>query len=264
MDIYKKIYELKSENAAFATATVVAHKGSAPGKTGFKIVVDATGNSFGTVGGGAIEKEVIEESQRRMKSGQSGMHTYLLAKDGHPADGITVVPMSCAGEVTIFYDVQAVCPTVYVFGGGHVGQALLYHLKPLGFHTVLIDNRETFAKSEINPNANSIILEDYEKYASTFIPANGSFVCILTHGHQYDSKILNILFGRKLRFPYIGIIASKTKAAGLLKKVHQVVPDADTASVFTPVGLKIGGNSAGEIGLAIAAEIQSVRYNKKE
>ena len=33
----------------------------------------------------------------------------------------------------------------------NVGNALLYHLKPLKFFTILVDNREEFANKEQNP-----------------------------------------------------------------------------------------------------------------
>ncbi len=263
MKIYNKINELILQNAAFVTATVVEHKGSAPGKTGFKIIVENDGTSSGTVGGGAIEKEVIDEAQNRLKTGISGLQEYVLSSNAKETETATIVPMSCAGRVTIFYEVHGQRPTVYVFGGGHVGQALLYHLKPLGYYSILIDNRNEFANSDKNPHAAEIVHADYEEFTEKFEAVPNSFLVILTHGHKYDSKILNILYKRKLNFPYIGIIASKTKAAGIFKNLRETIKgNVDTSCVYSPVGLKIGGNSASEIGLAIAAEIQSVRYGK--
>lgn len=263
IEIYKKINQLVADNAPFVTTTIVDHKGSAPGKTGFKMVVENDGSICGTVGGGAIEKKVIEEALERLKTGQSGLQEYLLSGKGKETENIIVVPMSCAGRVTVFYEVHGRRPTVYVFGGGHVGGFLLYHLKPLGFHSILIDNRKEFANLEKNPFASEIIHADYEEFAVTFEPVPNSFLVILTHGYKYDSKILNILFKRNLSFPYIGIIASKSKAAGILKNLRETINDqVDISSLHMPIGLKIGGNSAAEIGLTIAAEIQSVRYRK--
>ena len=119
--------------------------------------------------------------------------------------------------------------------------------------------RELISKGEVNENVKFL----YEKYSEKFDPVEGSFVVILTHGHKYDEKILNILYQRKLSFPYIGIIASKSKAVVLLKRLKENQDKSTNTSVIhTPVGLNIGGISAAEIALAIAAEIQSVRYNK--
>ncbi|KAA3610224.1 MAG: hypothetical protein D8M58_06655 [Calditrichaeota bacterium] len=263
MEIYNKINTLIAENESFVTATIVEHKGSAPGKTGFKIIIESDGTTTGTVGGGAIEKKVIEEAQKRLSTSENGLQEYLLSDKIEKDETAEIVPMSCAGRVTIFYEVNGNRPTVYVFGGGHVGQALLYHLKPLGYHSILVDNRIEFAEAVKNPNASEIIHADYEEFANSFEPVPNSFVAILTHGHKYDSKILNIFYKRGLDFPYIGIIASKTKAAGIMKNLRDSLDEkVDTSKIYSPIGLKIGGNSASEIGLAISAEIQSVRYGK--
>ena len=51
MNIYEKILELKRRNVPYTIATVVKTEGSVPGKVGFKILVDHSGKSTGTVGG---------------------------------------------------------------------------------------------------------------------------------------------------------------------------------------------------------------------
>lgn len=263
MDIYKQAAELIQNNQSFVIATIIHSEGSVPGKVGFKILVHSDGSATGTVGGGAIEKQVIDEALQRLAKAESGTSDYILSDKARESENVKVIPMSCSGKLSVFYEVRGSMPTVYIFGGGHVGQALLYHLKPLAYHTILIDNREEFAGKDKNPYASENIFTDYEEYARQFTPAGNSFVTILTHGHKYDSKILNILYERKLSFPYIGIIASKTKAAGILKSLRENHGEhSDTSNIYTPVGLKIGGTSAAEIGLAITAEIQSVRYGK--
>ena len=169
MNIFNTASELKKNNEPFALATVIDSKGSSPGKVGFKMIVKSDGTSIGTVGGGAIEEEVIEEAIGRIHSGENGTKEYLLSDKKESVKGdITVVPMSCSGRVTIFYEVHGKLPTVYVFGGGHVGNALLYHLKPLKFFTILVDNRDEFANKEQNPNASQIILNKYDELLKRF------------------------------------------------------------------------------------------------
>ena len=263
MEIFEKAAELKVSNQPFVIATITDVQGSAPGKTGFKILVRGNGDFIGTVGGGAIEKHIIEESLERLGRKESGTSRYVLSQNAKETKEVKVIPMSCSGRLSVFYEVHGSRPIIYVFGGGHVGQALLYYLKPMAYHSVLIDNREQYANTKKNPDADEIIFEEYEKYAKKFDPVDGSYVVILTHGHKYDEKIINILYKRKLSFPYIGIIASKSKAVVLMKRLKENQgKEIDTSNIHTPVGLNIGGNSAAEIALAIAAEIQSVRYQK--
>lgn len=261
INIFEQAAELSKKNTAFVIATVIFVEGSAPGKIGFKILINNDGTTTGTIGGGAIEKYVIEEALKRIISSQSGSVKYILSdKTSHSKEGV-VVPMSCNGRLTIFFEVYGKRADVYIFGGGHVGQALLYYLKPLNFYTILIDSRSLYALQQKNPDADQIICAAYEDYVSKFEPQAGSYIVILTHGHKYDEKILNILYNRKLTFPYIGMIASKSKAAGILKRLRENFGSStDTSAVHSPVGLKIGGNTPAEIALAICAELQTIYF----
>ena len=266
MSIYEEVTRLEQENRPFVLATVVEQKGSVPGKVGFKMLVREDGSISGTVGGGAIEKEVIREALQRLRENRSGLQEYLLSKNKTEAPGdARVVPMMCNGKVWVYYEVHGSLPTVYVFGGGHVGQALLYFLKPLGYHRVLIDNREEFANPEKNPHASEWIFSDYEKYARGFQPAPGSFAVILTHGHVHDHAIARAIFERRLDLAYVGVIASRNKAASLRKYLQEELgKEVDLSRLHSPVGLNIGGTTATEIALSIAAEIQAVRYGLTE
>lgn len=264
MNIFNIAADLKKQNEPFVLATVIDLKGSSPGKIGFKMIVKNDGTSFGTVGGGAIEGTVIEEAIGRIFSGENGKKEYILSdKKGNVNGDITVVPMSCSGRITIFYEVHRKLPPVYIFGGGHLGNALLYHLKPLNFFTILIDNRDEFANKEKNPNASKIILSNYDEYSKSFNPPDDSFFIILTHGHAYDFEIAKNLYLKKRNFPYIGVIASKSKAATVLSRLKaELGKDIDLSNFHSPIGLKIGGSTAEEIALGIAAEIQSVYYKQ--
>ena len=265
MNIVKKILELQESNRAFVIATVIESKGSAPGKSGFKIVVDSQGNTYGTVGGGEIEFEVIEHCKRLMSIGKNEVKKYLLTKkDVIVEEDITIVPMICNGNITIFYEVSGVKPEVYIFGGGHVGQALLRILSSLGYHIKLIDNREEFCNPSTAPSADEYICTDYIDFTEQFEPSENSYLISLTHGHSFDYEILKRVYSRKLNVKYIGVISSKSKGKQLKDKLlDEVSEDLDFSKLHTPIGLKIGGDSADEIALSIAAELQTVRYSKK-
>ncbi|GAB4371533.1 MAG: hypothetical protein Kow0042_14320 [Calditrichia bacterium] len=139
MKVYKKIAELIEENKSFTIATVVDTRGSVPGKIGFKMVVDREGKSFGTVGGGELEQRVVAECIARLERGESGLREYLLQeKAGSAKKGqAEVIPMMCNGKVWVYYEVVRNRPSVFVFGGGHVGQALSYFLSKLNYHLIL-------------------------------------------------------------------------------------------------------------------------------
>jgi xanthine dehydrogenase accessory factor len=265
MNIYDHVSKLNAKNTSFALTTVIKTSGSVPGKIGFKMVVSEDSKTYGTVGGGALEQTVIKEALRRLESNESGIEDYTLSSSlDSPTDASkNVIDMNCNGKTSIFYDVHKQNPSVYVFGGGHVGQALLYFLSPLNYYLRLVDNRPEIASKEFSPNADEINSQEYVEYASTFKPDENSYIVILTQGHRYDYDILASIIRRKLNVKYIGIIASRNKAASMKKRLREKFgSDFSHLNISTPVGLKIGGNTAAEIALAIAAEIQSIRYEK--
>jgi xanthine dehydrogenase accessory factor len=264
MDVYKVASELKSKNQAFVIACVVNAIGSSPGKAGFKMIVKSDGTSIGTVGGGAIEAEVIREAKNCLTAGENKLQEYFLSdKDLKVKNGVKIIPMSCNGGITIFYEVHGRQPTVYVFGGGHVGSSLLYFLKPLKFFTILVDERAEYLSKEKNPYASDYILGDYDEFTKKLNPPEDAYFVIVTHGHNYDEIILKNIYSKKRNYNYIGVIASKSKAASLAKSLkNEFGNKIDLSNFHSPIGLKIGGSTAEEIALGIASEIQSVYYKK--
>ena len=266
MDIHNKIVELKKANKLFAVATIIKSSGSVPGKPGFKIVVDSKGNHYGTIGGGAIEKQIITDCLDILKLGNPEIKDYLLSDKSTSSiikNGPKVVPMKCRGRISVFFEIYGQKPNLYIFGGGHVGSALINIISNLKYHITLIDNRNEYASAENHPLADEIIETDYEQYANKFKPKPDDFIVIVTHGHNFDFKILKILYERKLDLKYIGLIASQSKAREMIAGIKKAFgKKTNIDNIYSPIGLKIGGDTAEEIAFSIAAEIQSVRYNK--
>jgi xanthine dehydrogenase accessory factor len=265
MTIHETITELKKNNNSFVIVNVVKVEGSTPGKTGFKMIVESNGKTYGTVGGGAIENEAVNESQRLMVSGTDNiMREYILNKDEEIEHGdATVVKMTCNGKIWLYYEVEKNLPSIYVFGGGHVGQALINILVNLNYYVILIDNREEIV-DKTRAKKIHCIYSDYKEFAEKFIPAEDSFFVSLTYGHQYDYDILKAIYKRNLVKQYIGVIASRSKAAGMINNLKsELGNDIDLSKLHSPIGLKIGGDTAYEIALSIAAEIQAVNYGNR-
>ena len=103
LDVYKVASELKTKNQAFVIAIVVKSTGSSPGKAGFKILVKRDGTSVGTIGGGAIEAEVVREAKNCLTGGENKLQEYFLSnKSTKVKEDIKIIPMSCNGGITIY------------------------------------------------------------------------------------------------------------------------------------------------------------------
>jgi len=229
------------------------------------MVVEPNRVISGTVGGGAIEEKAKDDALDALAKGESVTREYLLSDKVDEKDNdITVVPMKCQGKATIFYEVYNSLPTVYVFGGGHVGQALLKMLSDLNYYSILVDNREEFADQNVNKYASKIIHSDYIEYSNHFNPSYDSYIVILTHGHSYDYEILHAIYKREINVKYIGAIASANKARELKSKlVRELGKSTEVDKIHAPIGLNIGGTTASEIAVSICAEMQSIRYQSE-
>src|SRR3954451_25326631 len=79
-----------------AVATVVATRGSAPRPLGSKLAVSQAGELAGSVSGGCVESDVVEQAREVLAGGAPRLVTYGLTPD--PAWSVGV---PCGGEIDI-------------------------------------------------------------------------------------------------------------------------------------------------------------------
>lgn len=72
-------------------------RGSCPGKTGFKMVVSPTGPSLGSIGGGALEHQVIQLCRKRMidESTAAVLRSFDHRRDAEPGEKSGMI---CSGS----------------------------------------------------------------------------------------------------------------------------------------------------------------------
>jgi len=99
-DLYQQIFDAQTRGERVVVATVAHTRGSTPQRRGAKMLFFANGDVAGTVGGGCIEAEVWAEAQEAMRSGQAGLHHFLLTAEEASEEG-----MVCGGTMDIFIDV---------------------------------------------------------------------------------------------------------------------------------------------------------------
>jgi len=261
MDILEKSYQLKKEVIPFVIATVVEAEGSTPGKAGFKMIITEKGETFGTVGGGTVEKLVERDALIFLKKRMNKIRKYDLNADKSTSDKAT--GMICGGKMKVYFETHTPKRKVYIFGGGHVSQALEKILPKEKYSIVIIDNREEFSAKSLHPLADELVCEEYENYLEDFKPNTGSYAVIITHGHRFDYNVLRVIIKRELAFEYIGMIGSKMKVQATQDKIKKELGEVNLERLYSPIGIDIGGSSASEIALSIAAEMQAVEYNRK-
>ena len=251
MNIFTTCSELLEAGHAFAIVTVIEASRGTPGKEGFKLLVADDGRLFGTVGGGALEHRAIEEARQVLKRDQGRILSLELADLG----------MVCGGKVTLVLEPVKSHTAFAVFGGGHVGRALSPILESLRFRVTVFDCREEMVAELKKNGPRSVLVESYDnldKVKALLLPAKYCFIA--THSHEYDYAILKQLLRFSDEYRYIGLIGSTRKVAEV---AHRLQNDgiALPAYLFAPVGLDLGGNTAEEIAVAVAAEVIARRHD---
>jgi xanthine dehydrogenase accessory factor len=243
---FNRILELLGQGRPCVVATVVLSMGSAPRRIGARMIIERDGAITGTIGGGGLEKTVIADALRAQKRKKSELKTYSLQKK----DGIQV----CGGKVGIFFEVLEPARQLIICGAGHIGLALSYLGKLLGFEVVVLDNRKAFANIARFPHADRVLAARYEAGLKRLGGGSGTFIVIVTHGHAFDGVCLEAAL--KMPTDYVGMIGSRRKIKDVFAWVKKKgIRPAALKRVHTPVGLDIGAETPEEIAVAIMAEI---------
>ncbi|MBZ9851173.1 xanthine dehydrogenase accessory protein XdhC [Mesorhizobium sp. CA14] len=104
---------------------------------------------------------------------------------------------------------EAHLPHVYLFGGGHVGQALAASLALLPIHVVVVETRSEALEGM--PETVETRLTPMPEAVVRDAPAGAAFA-VLTHDHALDFLIVAEALKRD-DSAYVGMIGSKTKKA---------------------------------------------------
>ncbi len=252
-ELARRLSEAIEAGTGLGLATVVSAQGSTPGRVGFKMLVYRDGTSFGTVGGGELEKRVLDTVRAGLA--EPSIARFVMSGDPRVPDGTHMI---CGGVAEVFLEPLGLSDELYVFGGGHVGGALVRVGRLGGFRVIVYDNRPEFASRERHLEANEVISAPYEELGEHVRFGPRTFIAIMTHGHRHDEIVLRACLGRERA--YLGCIGSKAKAHKMLARLRDTgVDDDQLHRIDMPIGLDIGSQAAGEIAISIIAQIMAVR-----
>jgi xanthine dehydrogenase accessory factor len=227
-----------------AMATVLDRKGSAPSTPGQKLYVCDDGTSIGTVGGGAVEREVLAALVPYLADDppRASVRELLLGAE---------LGMCCGGRVSVLLEPLVSVDPCLVVGGGHVATATAPLLARLGLAVTVVDPREAWATEGRLPGVRTLVGAFDE--LGREVPERGIFLA-MTHDHGEDQRAIEWALRRS--FSFVGGVGSRAKAERTKKRLlHRGFSESDAARVRMPVGLDIGARLPDEIAVAIAAEL---------
>ena len=157
-------------------------------------------------------------------------------------------------EAPVLVDPLSLSGYVYIFGGGHISQALVPVLAQVDFRPVIFEDRPEFARPELFPGAAGVYLGDFFNFGKTITVRRQDYIAIMTRGHMADHEVLE----QALRTParYLGLIGSRSKMAITRQKLLDAgFTEADIRRIHNPIGLPILAETPAEIAISIAAEM---------
>jgi len=260
MNIYQKISEYTTKGTPLVVVSVTEKKGDGPVEVGKKMIVTINDVAHGTVGGGALEYQARELCKDIFHTRKSMSKTYLL-KEGAVVKDSETLPMECGGMVSLFFEYIGPMEYIYVFGAGHVGQALTNILKTMNFHLKVIDERKHVIDQF--KGGDEVILSPFVSYIEKVGLVEDSFVVVCTPSHKHDYNVINKVLEKNIKLKYIGMLCSPQKLQDYLGKTYeQFGKDINLSNFYSPIGLDLGGGSPEEIAISITSEILAVHNDK--
>jgi xanthine dehydrogenase accessory factor len=242
--------------------TVASTQGSAPREAGAWMAVFAH-NMLGTVGGGRLELEAIAEARRCLAAHQSeAVRRFSLGPSlGQCCGGVVQLRFEFVDGSDVAALTERLAPRLAplaLFGGGHVGQALVNALAPLPFAVRWIDSRDEIFPAQLPSNV-ACEHSDPVHAAVRDLPP-GSRVLIMSFSHAEDLDVVAACL-RRLReqddLPYIGLIGSASKWATFGHRLEERgFSSTERARVTCPIGVAgIHGKQPEVIAASVAAQI---------
>ncbi len=259
--------ELLDQLAADAAVlvTVQSTRGSVPRGPGTWMAVFA-GTTVATVGGGHLEYDAITHARCLLHNGTGEVQVrYALG----PSLG-----QCCGGEVVLHFERITACDAdalgqrlarprtpVALFGGGHVGRAVVQVLAPLPMALMWVDSRDQIFPADLPTNVRCE--HSHPVHAAVADVPPGASVLIMSFSHAEDLDVVAACLVRQRAhgdLPYVGLIGSKTKWASFRQRLlARGFTEAELAHITCPIGVPgIAGKEPEVIAVAVAAQILQV------
>ena len=239
-------------NLRSAQCIIVETKGSTPRKVGAKMIVREDKTISGTIGGGNLEKQVIQNAIEQIKAGEPKLFKHDLLHQHN---------MCCGGTVLIYIEPIVKKKNLYIFGAGHTGAALSEYASNLDFDVYVIDDRPDYIDKITLPEINCMEVSNQKVLPSLPFDEN-TYVVIMTYEHSHDRDILSYCINQP--HAYLGMIGSQRKIE-LTKKMFiegKIATEGELNKVDMPIGLEIDAEGPHEIAVSILAKLIQVKNGK--
>ena len=250
--------------------TVQRTQGSVPRDEGTWMAVFAD-RLLGTIGGGHVEHEAVALARAALGGGElPADRRYALGPSlGQCCGGVMhlgferlAAGQGAAVQARLVAAQDARRLPVALFGGGHVGRAIVRALQPLPLRVWWVDSRDEIFPPDLPPQVSTEHSAPVEAAVADVAP--GSRVLVMSFSHAEDLEIVAACL-RRIRgrndLPFVGLIGSRSKWATFRHRLEARGFGADEiARITCPIGVPgVVGKEPEVIAAAVAAQLMQLR-----
>jgi xanthine dehydrogenase accessory factor len=232
-----------------------------------------------TIGGGHLEFQAISEARALMSRPVS---ENVASTATHEDNALTTryalgpaLGQCCGGVVHLKFErisaadapalkqrLLANGQPLALFGGGHVGRALVNVLSTLPYNVQWVDSRDEIFPAHLPPN---VVCEHSDPvHAAVADLPSGSSVLVMSFSHAEDLDVVAACLKRQRLhgdLKFVGLIGSKTKWATFQHRLEAKGFTADELAFITcPIGVSgITGKEPEVIAVSVAAQLLQQR-----
>ena len=204
-------------------------EGDPPCRVGMHMTIEPGGPVHGTLGCAEFDEQAVEAAAEVWEAGEPA--TRVLHHD--------------LGDIEVFVEPHRRAPRLVVVSATDVARALRAHLRLVGYQAVIVEPRAERLDASDEPHVGAI--EELEL-------GTDDVVVLTDHDAPYAATVLAAAARSSARF--VGMMSSRRHVVRHLDALRSLgLSEEEVARVHAPVGLDIGGRSADEIALSIAAGI---------
>lgn len=192
------------------------------------------------------------------------VHEVLLAADAAtPAAALLRAPRAAAvpqlsvepdGQVVLLERLDEILPALWIYGAGHVGQALARIAADLPLRLTWIDSRRALLPGLHGREV--MVLEIADPAPTVATAPAGTYFVVLTHSHSLDYQLCREILKRADQ-AWIGVIGSKSKAARFRSRLlREGFGAAAVAQLVCPMGVPgIASKWPAAIAVSVATQL---------
>jgi len=174
-----------------------------------------------------LEHQVLSEA-----SASPEVAALLRAPRAGAVAQLSVAP---EGGVTLLERLDEILPALWIYGAGHVGQALARIATELPVRLTWIDSRRELLPPVHGREVTVLEIADPAPSVATAPP--GTYFVVLTHSHSLDYQLCREIL-RRADQAWIGVIGSRSKAARFRSRLlREGLSPAAVARLVCPMGV---------------------------